>query len=251
MSALVLSLTPLLQGVRPDTVVMVPARDAFDYIQAGTIGLVVVILALLLMVLIRVFQTVESLSRSIDPLVDRAAKGLDPVLERARSVSENVDYVSHAIRRDVEGLTEALDRIRGRLDQASDRMEERIDEFNALMELVQSEAEEIFLDTAATVRGVRAGSRSLMESDGGGRRESDGERGRGRLPDDGSESGGDPSGAPSKFDAARPRPGDTRPRPGPAPAPGTLLDEEPGPSSPEAPPTSGRAASEDEETPEV
>jgi len=155
----------VLQAVQPDTVVMVPARDAFDYIQAGTIGVVVVILILLLMVLVRVLQTVEALSKSIDPLVEKTAKGLDPVLERARSVSENVDYVSHAIRNDVEGLTEALDRIRGRLDQASDRMEERIEEFNALMELVQSEAEEIFLDTASTVRGVREGSRSLARSE--------------------------------------------------------------------------------------
>ena len=155
----------VLQAVQPDTVVMVPARDAFDYIQAGTIGLVVVILILLLMILVRVLQTVEALSKSVDPLVDKATKGLDPVLERARSVSENVDYVSHAIRRDVEGLTEALDRVRGRLDQASDRMEERIEEFNALMELVQSEAEEIFLDTASTVRGFREGTRSLSRSE--------------------------------------------------------------------------------------
>ncbi len=40
-------------------------------------------------------------------------------------------------------------------------MEERIEEFNALMEVVQGEAEDIFLDTASTVRGVRAGARSI------------------------------------------------------------------------------------------
>jgi hypothetical protein len=40
-------------------------------------------------------------------------------------------------------------------------MEERIEEFNALMEVVQTEAEDLFLDTASTVRGVRAGARSI------------------------------------------------------------------------------------------
>lgn len=229
MSAFVHSLSPLLQGVQPDTVVMVPVRDAFDYIQAGTIGLVVVILFLLLMVLVRVLQTVDDLSRSIDPLVDRAAKGLDPVLERARSVSENVDYVSQAIRRDVEGLTEALDRIRGRLDQASDRMEERIEEFNALMELVQSEAEEIFLDTASAVRGVRAGSRSLARSDDASASpDSAGEPGKDGSTDAGDGGDGrDPAGF--RPEAAAPTPG--------------------GPPSTERPPS----APEDrgEETPEV
>ncbi len=132
---------PLLQGVQPDTVVMVPVRSAFDYIQLGATALMVLGLFVLLMVFVRILKQVEGLTESIDPLVDRASKGLEPVLERARSVSENVDYVSHAVRRDVEGLTEALDRIRGRMDQASDRMEERIEEFNALMELVQEEAD--------------------------------------------------------------------------------------------------------------
>jgi hypothetical protein len=40
-------------------------------------------------------------------------------------------------------------------------MEERIEEFNALMQVVQDEAEGIFIDTASTVRGVREGARSI------------------------------------------------------------------------------------------
>jgi hypothetical protein len=43
-------------------------------------------------------------------------------------------------------------------------MEERIEEFNALMEVVQTEAEHIFIDTASTVRGVREGARSIAVS---------------------------------------------------------------------------------------
>jgi hypothetical protein len=50
-----------------------------------------------------------------------------------------------------------------RLTQASDRMEERIADFNALMEVVQGEAEGVFVDTASTVRGVTAGARRLQE----------------------------------------------------------------------------------------
>ena len=43
-------------------------------------------------------------------------------------------------------------------------MERRVEEFNALMEVVQSEAEDILLGSAAAVRGVRASARSLRDS---------------------------------------------------------------------------------------
>jgi phage shock protein A len=70
-----------------------------------------------------------------------------------------VEFITHALRTDVERLNTSVRALTDRLHQASDRMEERIEEFNALMEVVQGEAEDIFLDTAATVRGVREGAR--------------------------------------------------------------------------------------------
>ena len=48
-------------------------------------------------------------------------------------------------------------------------METRIDEFNALLEVVQAEAEETFLKTAAAVRGVGAGARALEHARGSAR----------------------------------------------------------------------------------
>ena len=88
-------------------------------------------------------------------------QNLGPVSDRARSISENVQFITQAVRTDVERLNASVQALTARLHQASDHMEERIGEFNALMEVVQGEAEDIFLDTAATVRGVREGARSL------------------------------------------------------------------------------------------
>jgi hypothetical protein len=42
-------------------------------------------------------------------------------------------------------------------------MEERIQDFTALVEVIQSEAEELALDTAAAVRGMRAGTKALAK----------------------------------------------------------------------------------------
>lgn len=84
-----------------------------------------------------------------------------PLLERGKVVAANLEYISAQVRTDVERLNGSVKALSDRLNQASERMEERIEEFNALMEVVQGEAEGMFLDTAATVRGVQAGARSL------------------------------------------------------------------------------------------
>ena len=84
-----------------------------------------------------------------------------PLLERSRTLAANLEYISAQVRSDVESLNGSVKALSDRLHQASDHMEDRINEFNALMEVVQGEAEGMFLDTAATVRGLRAGADQL------------------------------------------------------------------------------------------
>jgi hypothetical protein len=101
------------------------------------------------------------LNRTVRELRGGVRQGLGPVSERARAISDNVEFITQALRADVERLNASVKALTARLHQASDHMEERIEEFNALMEVVQGEAEEIFIDTASTVRGVREGARSI------------------------------------------------------------------------------------------
>lgn len=84
-----------------------------------------------------------------------------PLLDRGKVIAANLEYISATVRTDVEHLNTSVKALSDRLQHASDRMEERIEDFNALMEVVQGEAEGMFLDTAATVRGLKAGARSL------------------------------------------------------------------------------------------
>ena len=119
----------------------------------------VVILALVMAwVLMRVNRTLADVRKGVD-------QNLGPVSDRARSISDNVEFITQALRTDVERLNASVKALSDRLQQASDRMEERIEDFNALMEVVQTEAEDIFLDTAATVRGVRQGAKSIGAPD--------------------------------------------------------------------------------------
>jgi hypothetical protein len=103
--------------------------------------------------------------------IRKLMKGLNeqikPAAERARVVAENLEYVSAVIREDVRKVNDSVSTITARLNDASDRVEERVQEFHALMEVVQGEAESVFLDTAAAVRGVRASAKTLGSAPSG------------------------------------------------------------------------------------
>ena len=97
-------------------------------------------------------------------LLGALQRQLQPVTDRARVAAENVEYISAVVREDVQKIHSSVAGLSDRLKDASHRMEERVEEFNALMDVVQGEAESVLLDTAAAVRGVRAGARTIGES---------------------------------------------------------------------------------------
>jgi hypothetical protein len=104
----------------------------------------------------------------MNSLRSEAGRKAEPLLDRSRSIAANVEYISATVRTDVERVNGSVRALSDRLQQAADRMEERIEEFNALMEVVQDEAESVFLGTASTVRGLRAGARTLSQPLGDG-----------------------------------------------------------------------------------
>lgn len=151
-----------LQAAPADTVVTVVARSGLEVAADVAVVALTVVLALLVLVLLvqlrKVHGTVKSLG---DSLLDKA----DPAIQSARGVGENVEFITGVIREDIQEVHRLVQQTTGRLERASDRVEERIEEFNALMDVVQEEAEDIFIGTASTVRGVRVGARSLHEPD--------------------------------------------------------------------------------------
>lgn len=84
---------------------------------------------------------------------------VDPLLERARGIAANVEFITSTLKDDAEALHTGARAISDRLTEASEHLEDRIREFNALMEVVQEEAEGAFIHTVSTARGVREGAR--------------------------------------------------------------------------------------------
>ena len=123
--------------------------------EVSTVVIAVVVVFLLVVALALVLQ-VKKLLKSLQ-------QNVQPVTDRARVAAENVEYISAVVREDVQRVRTSVSGLSDRLKKASDRMEERVEEFNALMDVVQDEAESVLLDTAAVVRGVRAGAQTVGE----------------------------------------------------------------------------------------
>lgn len=154
-------LSAMAQAAAPDTVVTYLARDGLR--TAADVSLVILgaFLVVLILLLLLLLRQLRKLDRTVRTLGDRALDKADPLVEKGKGVAENVEFISAAVRTDVERLNKTVKSLTERLHQASDRMEERIEEFNALMEVVQGEAEEIFIGTASAARGMKEGVRTL------------------------------------------------------------------------------------------
>lgn len=184
------------QGALADTVVTIEARDRIALAADLAVLVAAGATAVLALVLVRLLAEWR---RTVVEVREAVRQHLGPVSDRAGIISDNVQFITQSLRSDVERLNASVKALTARLHQASERMEERIEEFNALMEVVQSEAEEVFLDTAATVRGVREGARAIGRRRPGPGPEDDLE---GALP----EAGEEPEGQEPAGDVDEPEP---------------------------------------------
>ena len=121
--------------------------------EISTLVIAVISVTLLVVILLFLLQ--------LKRLLGSLQQHVGPVTDRARVAAENVEYVTALVRQDVQKVRASVSGLSDRLGAASVRMEERVEEFNALMDVVQDEAESVLLDTAALVRGVRAGAKSV------------------------------------------------------------------------------------------
>jgi hypothetical protein len=99
-------------------------------------------------------------------LLERIEADVMPLTKHAHSIADNLDYISTAIRADLGMIQDTLKSANGAIRQAVGTTEAKINEFNALLDVVQGEAEGLFVSTAATVRGVKTGASHLVGGDG-------------------------------------------------------------------------------------
>lgn len=159
----VLTAAVMLAQIRPDG-----GPDSLERWVAIISGVALIVIAIALIAIFLAIIPLALNARRAQKRVGRLLGSLEeqarPIMAHAQAVADNVDYVSTAVRSDVERLKQTIDSAQARLERAAAMAEERIARFDAFLEVVQDEAESLFIGTASTVRGVRAGARKLKDS---------------------------------------------------------------------------------------
>lgn len=151
-----------LQATR-DTVVMVQATPtgwAFWADLLTSIATVVIALGLIGggLAAIPLARLALSTLRQINRLLTQVQNDIAPLIKHGHAVTENLDYISTSVRMDVQRVSQTVASANQRVERVAAQAEQRINEFNALLKVMQEEAEDLFIDTAATVRGVQVGA---------------------------------------------------------------------------------------------
>jgi uncharacterized protein YoxC len=155
--------TWLLQGALStgDTLVMktVPQQEgAFRTIASVASGLMSIALLVLTVFLVPAAWNFRKSYKRVNDLLDRVYGDVNPILRHVSTISDNVDYITTSIRTDIQQVNRTIAEANQRLNHALALSEQRLNEFNALLQVVQQEAENTFVATASAVRGVRAGA---------------------------------------------------------------------------------------------
>lgn len=140
-----------------DTVFVALAQGAFEsatgWIMIGLAVVFVAVLAALVVLLVEL----RKLSHGWSKFVAATTEDAEPLLRHAASAARNLDRAAEAVRAEVTRATGALAGIAGGLDDAADHLRKRLADLTALLDLIQSEAEEAVLDGAAKLRLLRRG----------------------------------------------------------------------------------------------
>lgn len=148
-----------------DTVFVVQAKPGWQtWIEAlAAVATIVVALALLAVgvgVLVAAAR-VKKLTRKVEEQAQKLRLDLAPALRNVNTVSDNLTAISRNVRDDVGRLSETVQAANGRLRRAAEVAEERLGEFNAVIGVVQEEAENLLIGSASAARGLKAGAEAF------------------------------------------------------------------------------------------
>lgn len=157
----------LQQAALPDTLIMktvVAERGWFETVTGIASGLMSLTLLVFTIFAAPAAWEFWRTFRKTRELLDKVYADINPLTRHASNIADNVDYVTTSIRNDMQQVNATIASANRRLNQAVLLTETRLNEFNALLQVVQQEAEQAFVSTAAVVRGVRTGAATFGDS---------------------------------------------------------------------------------------
>ena len=151
-------------GTLPDTQIVrqVTADPGlFEKITSVASGLMTISILVLTVALVPAAWNFRKSYKKISDLLDKVYGDINPIMRHASTIADNLNYVTTSLRADVQQVNQTVGAANQRVLQAVRITERRLNEFNALLGVVQEEAEQVFVTTASAVRGVRTGAHHL------------------------------------------------------------------------------------------
>ncbi|HVF41085.1 MAG TPA: hypothetical protein VM939_14380 [Gemmatimonadaceae bacterium] len=160
----------LLQAVAnmPDTIITKQVEAEASWFQKVTTvasGLASVALLVLAVALVPAAWNFRKSYGKISDMLDRIYGDINPLMRHASTIADNVNYISTSVRVDIQQVSQTVAMANQKLVESVNAADERIKELNALLAVVQEEAESAFVSTASTLRGVRTGIHEAFEKE--------------------------------------------------------------------------------------
>lgn len=150
----------------PDTIItrtIAPEVSTFDKVITYASGLASVALLVLTVALVPAAWNFRKSYAKISDMLDRIYGDINPIMRHAHTIADNTDYITTSLRVDIQQVSQTVAMANQKVVEAVAVAEERIKELNALLSVVQEEAEGAFISTASTIRGVRTGIHEAFE----------------------------------------------------------------------------------------
>lgn len=143
-----------------------PDPGVLGSIQAVSTVIIMLLLVLILVAVALMLLQARRAQRKVASALERVYADSRPLVQRVSSIADNVNAISAVIRRDVDRIGATVADADERVRRAISATEAKLHELDALLTVAQEEAEDLFVSTAATVRGVRTGAARFSQRDG-------------------------------------------------------------------------------------
>jgi len=140
--------------------------NVFQEITAVSTAIIMLALVVLIALLILAAVRTRTAGRRFERALQQIYDDLQPVIARSKSISDDLASVTTSIRQNVTAVTDTVEAANDKVRAALDATETRLAEFNALLDVVQDEAQDLFVSTAAAVRGIGRGAAAMTRRRG-------------------------------------------------------------------------------------
>ena len=152
----------------PDTIYtkqVVAGHGLWEKITSVASGVMTITVIILTVALVPAAWNFRKSYKKVSEMLDKIYGDINPLMRHASAIADNVDYITTSIRVDVQQVSQTVAAVNQSLQEAVAGAEDRMKQLNALLDVVQEEAESAFVTTASTIRGVQTGINQAFDQE--------------------------------------------------------------------------------------